>query len=161
MNHIPHGAPCRCGRRGCIEAYASDYGIWRMARGKPDDEAPHGAIDGQQMAELLAATSAGEPRAVAAFTAAGEALGFGIARLIAILNPHRVVIAGPGLSASDVIQPALLAGVSDGVIEELHKNVVIEFVPFDTDMILRGTIAALLRDVDGEATAFHQQELLS
>ncbi len=47
MNHIPHGAPCRCGRRGYIEAYAADYGIWRNARGKPDDAAPRDAIDGR------------------------------------------------------------------------------------------------------------------
>ena len=154
MNHIPHGAPCRCGRKGCIEAYAADYGIWRMARGDPDDDAPHEAIDSKLMAELLASAAAGEPRAVAAFKIAGQALGFGIARLIAILNPHRVVIAGPGLSASTIIEPALLAGLQDGVIEELRKNVSIEFVHFETDMILRGTIAALLRDVDGEVTAF-------
>ncbi len=153
MNHIPHGAPCRCGRRGCIEAYAADYGIWRLARGRPDDDAPHDAIDSQRMAELLAAAEGGEPKVVAAFQTAGEALGFGIARLIAILNPHRIVIAGPGLSASHIIKPAILAGVADGVIEELRRNVAIEFVPFETDMILRGTIDALLRDVDGEVTA--------
>jgi predicted NBD/HSP70 family sugar kinase len=152
MNHIPHGAPCRCGRRGCIEAYAADYGIWRMARGNTDDDAPRDAIDRRRMDELLTAAQQGEPRAVAAFKAAGEALGFGIARLIAILNPHRVVIAGPGLSASKIIQPALLAGVADGVIEELRKNVAVEFVHFETDMILRGTIDALLREVDGAFT---------
>ena len=31
MNHIPHGPLCRCGKQGCIEAYAADYGIWRAA----------------------------------------------------------------------------------------------------------------------------------
>ena len=36
MNHIPHGALCRCGRAGCLEAYASDYGILRHAEGLPD-----------------------------------------------------------------------------------------------------------------------------
>ena len=73
---------------------------------------------------------------------------------MAILNPHRVVVAGPGLSASNIIQPALLAGVEEGVIEELRKNVAITFVPFETDMILRGTLDALLKDVDSEVTAF-------
>jgi len=29
----PEGALCRCGRNGCIEAYASDYAIWRNAMG--------------------------------------------------------------------------------------------------------------------------------
>jgi predicted NBD/HSP70 family sugar kinase len=153
MNHIPHGAPCRCGRRGCIEAYAADYGIWREANGARDDDAPHEAIDAELMKALLDRAMAGEVRAVQAFEKAGEALGIGIARLIAILNPDRIVIAGPGLNASQIIEPSLQRGVVAGVIEELRRNVSIEFVPFETDMILRGTIAALLRAVDGDITA--------
>ncbi len=153
MNHIPHGAPCRCGRRGCIEAYAADYGIWREAMGARDDDAPHEAIDSEDMKALLGRAEAGDVRAVAAFEKAGEALGIGIARLIAILNPDRIVIAGPGLNASKIIEPSLQRGLVAGVIEELRRNVVIEFVPFETDMILRGTIAALLKAVDGDITS--------
>ena len=40
MNHLPHGALCRCGRRGCVEAYAADYGILRNASGEPDSRPP-------------------------------------------------------------------------------------------------------------------------
>jgi predicted NBD/HSP70 family sugar kinase len=141
MNHIPHGAPCRCGRRGCIEAYAADYGIWREAHGTHDDTAPHEAIDSELMRALLARAMAGDTRAVQAFEKAGEALGIGIARLIAILNP------------SQIIEPSLHKGVAAGVIEDLRNNVSIEFVPFETDMILRGTIAALLKAVDGDVAA--------
>jgi predicted NBD/HSP70 family sugar kinase len=153
MNHIPHGAPCRCGRRGCIEAYAADYGIWREAMGARDDDAPHEAIDSDAMKALLKRAEQGDVKAVAAFEKAGEALGIGIARLIAILNPDRIIIAGPGLNASQIIEPSLHRGVVAGVIEELRRNVVIEFVPFETDMILRGTIAAMLKAVDGDITA--------
>ncbi|TIX95076.1 MAG: ROK family protein, partial [Mesorhizobium sp.] len=32
MIHRPGGALCRCGRRGCVEAYAGNYAIWRNAR---------------------------------------------------------------------------------------------------------------------------------
>ncbi len=153
MNHIPHGAPCRCGRRGCIEAYAADYGIWREAMGTRDDDAPHEAINSEAMQALLKRAEQGEVKAITAFEKAGEALGIGIARLIAILNPDRIIIAGPGLNASQIIEPSLHKGVVAGVIEELRRNVIIEFVPFETDMILRGTIAAMLRAVDGDITA--------
>jgi predicted NBD/HSP70 family sugar kinase len=153
MNHIPYGAPCRCGRRGCIEAYAADYGIWREAVGARDDGAPPEAIKAEEMMLLLQRAEAGDVKAVAAFEKAGEALGFGIARLIAILNPDRIVIAGPGLNASQIIEPSFHRGLTAGVIEELRRNVVIEFVPFETDMILRGTIAALLKAVDGDITS--------
>ena len=36
MIHRPGGALCRCGRRGCIEAYAGNYAIWRNAQGMPE-----------------------------------------------------------------------------------------------------------------------------
>ena len=153
MNHIPHGAPCRCGRRGCIEAYAADYGIWREANGARDADVPHEAINPALMQALLKRAMDGDVKAVQAFEKAGEALGFGIARLIAILNPDRIVIAGPGLNAAQIIEPSLHRGVVAGVIEELRKNVSIEFVPFETDMILRGNIAALLKAVDGDMAA--------
>jgi predicted NBD/HSP70 family sugar kinase len=160
MNHIPHGAPCRCGRRGCIEAYVADYGIWREANGARDDDAPHEAIDPKLMQALLDRAMQGDVKAVQAFEKAGEALGFGIARLIAILNPDRIVIAGPGLNAAHIIEPSLHRGVVAGVIEELRKNVTIEFVPFETDMILRGTLAALLKAVDSDMAAQGRAEHL-
>ena len=40
MIHRPGGALCRCGRRGCIEAYAGNYAIWRNAQGMPEDSPP-------------------------------------------------------------------------------------------------------------------------
>jgi predicted NBD/HSP70 family sugar kinase len=161
MNHIPHGAPCRCGRRGCIEAYAADYGIWREAHGARDDDAPHEAIDPKLMQGLLDRAMQGDVKAVQAFEKAGEALGIGIARLIAILNPDRIVVAGPGLHAAHIIEPSLHGGVVAGVIEELRRNVSIEFISFETDMILRGTIAALLKAVDGDMAAQGRVEQLA
>jgi predicted NBD/HSP70 family sugar kinase len=153
MNHVPHGALCRCGKRGCIEAYAADYGILRTAQGGSDNEAPHSSVDPAEMAALLARALKGEPGAVAAYAKAGEALGFGIGRLIALLNPDRIVLAGPGLDAQRLIEPALRRAVDDSVVEELRRGVAIEVVPVETDLILRGTTAALLRAVDGDVSA--------
>jgi predicted NBD/HSP70 family sugar kinase len=153
MNHMPHGALCRCGKRGCIEAYAADYGILRTATGAGDHEAPHTSVDPAAMAALLAKAGAGDARAIAAFETAGEALGFGIGRLIVVLNPDRIVLAGPGLDAQRLIEPALRRAVEESVVEELRRGVVIEVVPVETDLILRGTTAALLRTVDGDMSA--------
>ena len=40
MIHRPDGALCRCGRRGCVEAYAGNYAIWRSARRMSEDAEP-------------------------------------------------------------------------------------------------------------------------
>jgi predicted NBD/HSP70 family sugar kinase len=152
MNHIPHGALCRCGRRGCIEAYAADYGILRSATGASDDTVPTGSVSRTELEGVLARARAGDATALQAFAKAGEALGFGIGRLIAILNPDRVVLSGPGLDAQQLIEPALRQAVEDSLVAELRRNVEIEVVPVETDLILRGTTAALLREVDGDMT---------
>ena len=149
MNHIPDGALCRCGRSGCLEAYASDYGILRSAENLPDQTSPPSqAVDPFVMAALEIAARRGDTHAVAAYQKAGRAIGFGLARLIALLNPDRIVLAGPGTRALDLIEPALRAAIEEGVVEDLRRQVKIESVPIDTDMIITGTIDATLRHLD-------------
>ncbi|HSO47217.1 MAG TPA: ROK family transcriptional regulator, partial [Rhizobiaceae bacterium] len=43
------GARCRCGRTGCIEAYAGDYAIWRAAKGADPQIVPDIDIDVETM----------------------------------------------------------------------------------------------------------------
>ncbi len=154
MNHIPYGAMCRCGKRGCLEAYVADYGILRAARGDADDVLPPpSAIPAGKMADLLKSAQAGDAAALNAYAGAGEALGYGIARMIAIVNPQRVVIAGPGLDASQFTEPATRRALADALVDELRHDVLIEYTSFSTDMIIKGTTTALLREIDSQIFA--------
>jgi predicted NBD/HSP70 family sugar kinase len=149
MNHIPNGAFCRCGRSGCLEAYASDYGILRSAENRSDQmPPPSSAVDPAVMRALENAAREGDANAAAAYAKAGRAIGFGLARMIALLNPDRIVLAGPGTRALDLIEPALRAAIEEGVVEALRTQVKIETAPINTDMIITGTIAATLRHLD-------------
>ncbi len=149
MNHIPNGAFCRCGRSGCLEAYASDYGILRSAENRSDQlPPPSSAVDPTVMLALENAARGGDLNAAAAYAKAGSAIGFGLARMIALLNPDRIVLAGPGTRALDLIEPALRAAIEEGVVEALRTQVKIETAPINTDMIITGTIAATLRHLD-------------
>jgi predicted NBD/HSP70 family sugar kinase len=151
MNHLPDGALCRCGRRGCLEAYASDYGILRSAESLPlDMNPPYGAVEPAIMLALEGAAKRGDKNALAAFHSAGRALGFGLARLVALLNPDRIVIAGPGASAYELMEPALNAALDEGVVAALRQNLKIERLPIDTDMILTGTFDKILGEIDGD-----------
>jgi predicted NBD/HSP70 family sugar kinase len=154
MNHLPDGPLCRCGRRGCVEAYVADYSLLRWASGSAATQPPSSnAIPQQDMLALEAAALRGEPAAVSAYAKAGEALGFGLARLIAILTPSRIVLAGPGTRAMPLIRPHLDRALEQGVVGELRRTVEIEVVPIDTDMIIKGTIDRALRHVDREIFA--------
>ena len=154
MNHLPEGPLCRCGRRGCVEAYVADYSLLRWASGEAATQAPSfNAIPEADMLALEAAARAGDAKALSAYAKAGEALGFGLARLIAILTPSRIVLAGPGARAMQLIAPHLEKALEDGVVDELRRNLEIETVPIGTDMIIKGTIDRALRQVDREIFA--------
>ena len=82
----PDGPLCNCGNRGCLETYA-----------KADQIA---AACGTATAEAaMAAARAGDERALAGLAQVGRYLGIGIANLITIVAPDRVVIGG-GVAAS-------------------------------------------------------------
>ncbi len=160
MNHIPNGAFCRCSRAGCLEAYASDYGILRSAENRSDQlPPPSSAVDPAVMLALENSARAGDANATAAYAKAGRAIGFGLARMIALLNPDRIVLAGPGTRALDLIEPALRAAIEEGVVEALRSQVKIETAPIYTDMIITGTIAATLRHLD--STIFSSGPMIS
>jgi hypothetical protein len=53
-----------------------------------------------------------------------------------------------------LISPHLERALAAGVVEELRRNVEIEVIPTDTDMIIKGTISQALRSVDREIFAY-------
>lgn len=153
MNHMPGGALCRCGRKGCLEAYVADYGILRHFNNETDREAPRSAVPESTMAGLHQRAKSGDANARRAFETAGTALGYGIGRVISILNPDRIVLAGPGLQTSELLENSMREALEGSVVEVLRRDVVIEQVRFSDDMILRGTIDSLLRTIDREVFA--------
>ncbi len=107
MTHVPGGARCRCGRDGCVEAYAGNYAILRNARGDDEHGTPLPDIDEATMAALAAAARDHDGPERAAFARAGEALGYGFGSLFALIDPAPITIVGGGAAAFDLIEPAL------------------------------------------------------
>ena len=154
MNHVPDGPLCRCGRHGCLEAFSADYGIMRMANDRRGNDFDiHVAVLDDDMRELELAARTGDTVALSAFNRAGEVLGFGFARLIALINPQRVVLAGPGTRAYDLMKDSMGEALRRGLVHDLRKNVDFEVVPFGKDMIATGTLVETLRHLDREVFA--------
>ena len=158
MNHLPDGPLCRCGRHGCLEAFSADYGIMRLANDRRESDFDvHAAVLDDDMRELEEAAKSGDSVALNAFNRAGEVLGFGIARLIALINPQRVVLAGPGTRAYDLMKDSVGEALRRGLVHDLRKNVDFEVVPFGRDMIVTGTLVETLRHLDREVFATGQK----
>lgn len=93
------GRRCRCGARGCLEAYAGAEALlerWREAGGRP----PAGADEETALTAMLAAAypvGAGiEPDATAreVLEETAEYLGAGFADLINLFQPERILVGG-------------------------------------------------------------------
>ena len=102
------GALCRCGRNGCIEAYASDFGIFRSAKSDLTDKAPADIEPSEDdMAALTSEARSGVTSALEAFETAGTAIGVGLSNLIMLLNPQQILFTGPGIHHFDLLKPAM------------------------------------------------------
>ncbi len=158
-NHIPGGALCRCGRRGCVEAYVADYAIYRSVERLPPDEPPADIDpDADTMARLEARARGGEDRVRQAYHQAGLALGYGLSRLLGLLNPQRVVLTGRGVAAFDLMQEGFKAGIDEGLVAEIGHMTEIEVLSPEDDLVDVGILAGALQRLDREVFASSDHE---
>lgn len=147
MNHVPNGALCRCGMRGCIEAYASDYGILRTSYSVPETTPPAPAVPAQQFETLVQRAEAGERAVTHGFNLAGRAIGYGLSRMLAMFDPTHILIVGPGARAIDLFRPEIEAALSASLICKINGMPTILAHPDEREPIFRGlqmkTLSAL------------------
>jgi len=83
---LKDGRECRCGRRGCWEAYCSSYGLEEIYR----------ELGGEEISdfEIVRRAKEGEERALASVHRFKEFLCIGLLNLVHTLNPDQVVLGG-------------------------------------------------------------------
>jgi predicted NBD/HSP70 family sugar kinase len=133
MTVQPDGPLCPCGSRGCLETVASGKAILRAVRqsgsslaGRPDLHYLH----------VVAAAQAGDQEILGVFQRMGHYLGIGIANLVNILNPCKVILTGQLARAAEFFLPA--------VKEELNNRV---FQGMDCELL----VSKLLDDLEVRA----------
>ena len=153
MVHRPGGALCRCGRRGCIEAYAGNYAILREAAGRSDQTAADADVDPQTMLELANDARAGEGPARDAFRRAGEAIGYGLGSLFALIDPAPVAIVGPGTLAFDMMEPSIRDAIAQTAGGQHDAAISFDLETDEMPLILEGSARRALEAVDNELFA--------
>ncbi len=107
----PSGPRCGCGARGCLEAHIGTAAILRLARQAAARRAgPLRALlrqaKGRLTPELVSrAARAGDRGAQQVWQEVGRALGVGMANLVNLLNPERIVIGGGVANAWPLFAP--------------------------------------------------------
>jgi predicted NBD/HSP70 family sugar kinase len=144
------GLPCRCGSRGCLEAYVGAEAILERYRGLPGNEPFEAAGTESQLSELVARAATPGAAAEALGTTA-EYLGIGIANLINLVSPDRVVLSGwAGATLGAAILPAVRDAVRRHALSYMYGHTSIELGQLGQEAVALG--AATLPIVDLLAT---------
>jgi predicted NBD/HSP70 family sugar kinase len=144
IGHIviePDGAPCHCGRFGCLETVASVPAILRRAFFRAKDE---GARIPQSIEAIAAAAADGDEIALGVVRSAGRALGAAIASLTGALDVRRIVVIGGATVLGDPWLDAMRDEAQRRTLATLARETeIVNGGPAD-DAVLLGTCALLL-----------------
>ena len=149
----PDGALCRCGRRGCIEAYAGQHSIWRAAIGADTTKmlAEEPPEDGVKHLAEKARAAPGPERA--AFEEAGRAIGTGLSNLFSMFDPIPLVFAGPGVEFLDLMSESIRRAIDNPSYGLPVTISVIDVDPDHVSLTKAGCLMSALTFVDANVPA--------
>ncbi|MGH3499173.1 MAG: ROK family protein [Nocardioidaceae bacterium] len=110
------GPVCRCGSRGCLEAYTSAGHIRHLLR----DRLPDATIG-----EIVAAAHRGDIAASRVLEDAGRHLGAAVAALANLMNPTCLVVGGEMAAAGDILLDPMRQGVRRHALEFVASSLTI------------------------------------
>lgn len=132
------GRACRCGAKGCLEAYVGAESIldrYRQARG---GRAAAGADEHADLEALLAAAGRSKTAARVLADTAGF-LGAGIANLINLFNPERIVLGGwAGLALGAKLLPDIRVAAAEHALHHAYGQTSIELCQLGPDAVAFG-----------------------
>ena len=132
------GRPCRCGARGCLEAYVGAGAIidrYREATGEPP--AP-GAGEEAQLGALIA-DAEWSPAARRILDETVSYLGAGVGSLINLFNPERIVLGGwAGVAIGAKELPAIRRGAAAYALRQPFQQASIELCELGGDAVALG-----------------------
>jgi glucokinase len=98
----PDGPLCGCGNHGCVEAMARADVLTVLAGRESAEEVYRAAADG-------------DPRSIAAIEDVARALGIGLANVVTLIGPDRIVIGGGIAGAGDLVLDPIRQAIRDRV----------------------------------------------
>lgn len=150
------GRRCLCGRRGCLEIYASGTSIAARAR---DAVAERGAastlarIDDLRAEHVSAAAQAGDPLAVELWTETTDLLASALTDLVNILEPDVVVLGGGVTRAGAILLDPVRRAVLRDAMPPAAAAVRVEIAELGDVVCVVGAAAVAFDALDSLATA--------
>jgi len=104
------GALCRCGQRGCLEAYVADYALVREAALALPGAQSHGSLQ-DTLEDLHNAAKAGNLIARSIFERAGKYLAMGMANVANLFDPQLIILSGGRMQYDYLYSDEILEGM--------------------------------------------------
>lgn len=149
------GPQCACGNRGCLEAYVGGNAIvqrWKDAGGKPQ------GTDEQALAQLIAAAATGDATGTRILDETLETLGTGLANLINLFNPEKLIIGGwTGRTLATARLPQLETHIRHQTLDRPAQQIQIEASQLGSDAVAIGAAVLPLHHlIDGTIPPPHK-----
>jgi predicted NBD/HSP70 family sugar kinase len=132
------GEECVCGNTGCLETVASESAILRYIARRQRSVGPASFVAAVELAR------SGDKVAIEAFRRAGDALGLGIAAVMNLVNPQKILLSGEGLIAEDLLVEAVNNSIAEHAFSTAAADCQIISTPHGAETWARGAAALVL-----------------
>ena len=147
------GALCRCGQRGCLEAYVADYALAREAvtvLNLSHSQSPSVPV---LLESLYQHAKAGNTTARLIFRRAGRYLALGLANVVNLFDPALIILSGERMKYDYLYAEETLAEMRDLVINSGRPQPPIEIHAWGDLLWAHGAAALALSAVTEKALA--------
>ncbi len=148
------GTLCNCGARGCWETLAGQYALFgriekAIREGEKSNLQEHAGIDLARltMPLIVEAARAGDMAALRALYETGRWMGLGIANLLNVLNPQRVIIGGPMSAAHEFLLPVIRETIVQNAWQWVQDEADVVTAVHQADAAVVGAVASVYRRV--------------
>ncbi|MGQ9889961.1 MAG: ROK family protein [Aggregatilineales bacterium] len=148
------GLPCACGGHGCWETVASQQALFRRVQANAASQLRSllrvltgGDPDALTVPLVVQAAQRGDAAALAALEETGRWLGVGIASLINIICPQRVVFGGVLALAHAFLLPVIREEVARRAFPYVRDSVEVALATHVADAAVMGGVALVHREV--------------
>lgn len=141
------GALCRCGQRGCLEAYIADYALVREASTalERDPRANSSAVT--MIETLYEEANAGNEAALAIFRRAGRFLSVGLANIVQLFDPERIILSGERMRYDYLTADDMLAEMNSMILPSGRTPTPVDIHAWGGSVWAKGAAALALSEV--------------
>lgn len=129
----PGGAPCRCGKRGCLDTVASMKAISETARGE--------GLSCESLEEIETEAATGNATAIRILHKAGSALGLAIAHLIQINDPGEILVTHDEHAFQGLFGTVMRQSIEANILPRQAVQTTIRTLRVDKNVWARGAAA--------------------